>query len=185
MIFPEPTSFNSPGYYIRAAATPWEASGAAQIRQRVFVDEQRIFQHHDRDEIDLIATHLVALSTVAHEADEVVGTVRIHEEEEGIWWGSRLAVSSSYRHVGRLGSELIRLAVSTANGRGCHTFLAHVQAQNVTLFRRLRWRVLREIDIHGHPHALMEADLNHYPPCPDPVAGWYHRSPPLKSRISA
>ncbi len=175
MIELEPRQFQCPGYYIRAASKPFEAAGAASLRHRVFVEEQGIFPDHDRDETDLIATHLVALSTYAHEADQVVGTVRIHEETPRLWWGSRLAVDQTFRNVGRLGAELIRLAVSTANARGCDRFLAHVQMQNVILFRRLRWKPLGEVMIHGTPHMKMEADLNHYPPCADPVAGWYHR----------
>lgn len=182
MIELEPRQFHCPGYYIRAASTPFEARGAADLRHRVFVDEQKIFRDHDRDEIDLIATHLVALSTYAHEADQIVGTVRIHEEAPGLWWGSRLAVDSDFRAIGRLGAELIRLAVSTANARGCTRFLAHVQKQNVPLFRRLRWSVLDEIDLHGVPHARMQADLAAYPPCADPVAGWYHRPAPVPLR---
>ena len=78
-----------------------------------------------------------------------------------------------FRQVGRLGTELIRLAVSTANARGCQTFLAHVQMQNVPLFRRLHWQVLDEVDLHGVRHARMQADLAAYPPCVDPVQGWY------------
>ncbi|WP_116134710.1 MSMEG_0567/Sll0786 family nitrogen starvation N-acetyltransferase [Tropicimonas sp. IMCC34043] len=175
MIECEPRQFACPGYYIRAASKRFEAEGAAILRRRVFVEEQRIFPTHDRDEIDLIATHLVALSTYAHEADQVVGTVRVHEEAPGVWWGSRLAVDSEFRAVGRLGAELIRLAVSTANARGCTRFLAHVQMQNVVLFRRLHWHPLEPVTIHGAPHMRMQADLAHYPPCADPVAGWYHR----------
>lgn len=175
MIELDPRSYNCPGYYIRAASKRFEAEGAQTLRKRVFVEEQKIFPRHDRDDIDLIATHLVALSTYAHEADQVVGTVRIHEERPRLWWGSRLAVDSDFRHVGRLGAELIRLAVCTANARGCDRFLAHVQRQNVVLFRRLHWRPLEEITVHGTPHVKMEADLAHYPPCADPVAGWYHR----------
>lgn len=173
MIALEPRQFQCPGYYIRAASKPFEARGAEALRRRVFVQEQGVFQTHDRDEIDLVATHLVALSTYAHEADQVVGTVRIHEERPGLWWGSRLAVDSDFRQVGRLGSELIRLAVRTANARGCDTFLAHVQKQNVPLFRRLRWSVVGEVTLHGVPHARMRADLSYYPPCDDPVSGWF------------
>ena len=117
MIEFERRNYQSPGYYIRAASKRFEAEGAQALRHRVFVAEQRIFRDHDRDGIDLIATHLVALSTYAHEADQVVGTVRIHEEAPGLWWGSRLAVDSEFRAVGRLGAELIRLAVCTANAR--------------------------------------------------------------------
>ncbi len=167
--------FRSPGYFIRAATMPWEAAGASDLRRRVFVEEQGIFKNHDRDDIDMIATHLVALSTCAHEADGVVGTVRIHEAEKGVWWGSRLAVDLAYRNVGRLGPELIRLAVGTANARGCHRFLANVQPQNVILFRRMRWDVLGEVDVHGVPHMRMAARLDYYEPAPDPAAGWYHK----------
>jgi putative N-acetyltransferase (TIGR04045 family) len=174
MIELEPRHFNCPGYYIRAASKRFEAEGAAALRHRVFVEEQAIFPAHDRDDIDLIATHLVALSTYAHEADQVVGTVRIHEESPRLWWGSRLAVDSDFRAVGHLGAKLIRLAVCTATARGCDRFLAHVQMQNVTLFQRLNWHPLDEVTIHGVPHMKMAADLAHFPPCADPVAGWYH-----------
>ncbi|XSG83248.1 MAG: MSMEG_0567/Sll0786 family nitrogen starvation N-acetyltransferase [Methyloligella sp. ZOD6] len=167
-----PAAFHSPGFFIRAASRPFERDGAAALRHRVFVEEQKIFAVHDRDAIDAVATALVALSTYAHEADEVVGTVRIHEPEPRVWWGSRLAVESRFRHVGRLGQQLIRLAVSTANGRGCDIFLAHVQKQNVPLFRRLHWSLEDEVELHGVPHALMRADLDRYPPIEDPEFGW-------------
>lgn len=172
----DPYRFQPAGYYIRAASQPFEARGAAALRHRVFVEEQKIFLGDDRDEIDLIATHLVAISTYAGEADQVVGTVRIHEDAPGLWWGSRLAVDRDFRMVRRLGSELIRLAVSTANARGAETFLAKVQAQNVPLFQRMHWRVLEEMDLHGVPHAKMQVDLSQYPACADPQAGWYHRA---------
>ena len=172
-VFAEPRiPYACPGYFIRAASTFWEKAGAQSLRHRVFVDEQQIFAEHDRDEIDLVATTLVALSTYAHEADEVVGTVRIHEPEPGLWWGSRLAVEKRYRRVSHLGCELIRLAVSTANGRGCHTFLAHVQEGNIPLFQSLDWHLEGMVDLHGRPHGLMRADLSAYPPIDDPQTGW-------------
>ena len=172
-VFADPVvPYHCPGYFIRAASTFWEKSGAQALRHRVFVDEQKIFAEHDRDAIDRRCTTLVALSTYAHEADEVVGTVRIHEQEPGLWWGSRLAVETRYRRVSRLGRELIRLAVATANGRGCRTFLAHVQEQNVALFEGLDWHLEEMTMLHGRPHGLMRADLSAYPPIDDPDIGW-------------
>ncbi|MBO0662876.1 GNAT family N-acetyltransferase [Jiella sp. MQZ9-1] len=167
-----PTVFYCPGFFIRAATALYEARGAAALRHRVFVEEQQIFKDHDRDAIDAVATTLVALSTYAHEADEVVGTVRIHEAEPGLWWGSRLAVDQEFRAVGRLGRQLIRLAVSTAKGRGCDRFFAHVQRQNVPLFAKLGWSIEDEVVVHGVPHALMRADLTCYEPVADPQVGW-------------
>ena len=113
--------------------------------------------------------------------DQVVGTVRIHThpegEEPGLWWGSRLAVHAAFRQHGRLGATLIRLAVSSAHARGALVFLAHVQAQNVPLFQRLHWSLLKEETLHGRPHALMQADLAHYPPCHDPLWGYSTQAP--------
>ncbi|TYC54085.1 GNAT family N-acetyltransferase [Rhodobacterales bacterium] len=171
--------FLSPQFAIKAATAPWEFAGATALRIKVFCEEQQIFTGHDRDDIDRIALPLVAISTLASEADEVVGTVRIHEASPRIWWGSRLAVASTHRRVGRLGAELIRLAVSSANGYGCDRFFAHVQEQNVKLFERLHWESLEEVDIHGKPHMKMEADLDAYPAFLAPASGW---TMPLKRR---
>lgn len=172
MIIERPDAFVTPDFLIRAAVAPWEIGGAAALRHRTFVNEQGIFEVHDRDEIDEVALPLVAISTMASEADNVVGTVRIHEEAPGLWRGSRLAVAPAYRRVGRLGAELIRLAVGTARARGCARFLAHVQIPNVPLFEKLHWSSLEPVDIHGSPHMHMQADLAHYPPVPDPARGW-------------
>lgn len=170
------SAFISPEFLIRAASEIWELTGAARLRQQVFVEEQRIFTGHDRDAIDSEALTLVAISTLAGEPAEVVGTVRIHQPQPCIWWGSRLAVAADYRRVGRLGAELIRLAVSTANGRGCQQFNAHVQSQNEGLFRRLHWQPIAQVDLHGVPHVHMQASLPHYPAIPDPSIGWSARA---------
>ncbi|MBB4008061.1 MSMEG_0567/Sll0786 family nitrogen starvation N-acetyltransferase [Allorhizobium taibaishanense] len=170
------SAFISPEFIIRAATEAWEVAGALRLRHQVFVEEQKIFAEHDRDAVDEIALPLVAIATVAAEPSDVVGTVRIHQSSSGIWWGSRLAVAPDYRRVGRLGAELIRLAVSTANGVGCHEFNAHVQMQNVPLFRRLHWEALGQVDLHGVPHMRMQAALSYYPAIGNPATGWSARA---------
>jgi putative N-acetyltransferase (TIGR04045 family) len=154
-------------FLIRAAVSEAERMGAAALRRRVFVSEQGVFAEHDRDAIDAVALPLVALTGGA-----VAGTVRIHEAAPGVWWGSRLAVAPEHRRVGRLGAELIRLAVGTARARGAREFHAHVQRQNAPLFLRLRWRIAAEVDLHGRPHLHMLADLASYAPVEDPATGW-------------
>ncbi|MGJ8530273.1 MSMEG_0567/Sll0786 family nitrogen starvation N-acetyltransferase [Maritalea sp.] len=183
MSFQNPHAFMSPDFIIRAAALPWELKGVQELRRQVFVEEQKIFDLHDRDAIDDIAMPLAAISTFASEADAIVGTVRIHQEHPRIWRGSRLAVSHTHRRMGRLGAELIRLAVCTAHGRDCDRFLAQVQMQNVPLFKRLHWASLREIEVHGVPHMEMEADLMWYPAISDPFAGWKTLSPKRKRTL--
>jgi putative N-acetyltransferase (TIGR04045 family) len=159
-------------YRIKFATDAWERREAAALRRQVFCAEQAIFVHDDRDAVDEVAIPIVAISSFAVAPQEVVGTVRIHEAEPGVWWGSRLAVAADYRKIGALGTSLIRLAVSSAHARGCRKFLAYVQSQNALLFRRLHWRTLEEHDIHGRPHHFMQADLRHYPPIADAETGF-------------
>jgi putative N-acetyltransferase (TIGR04045 family) len=172
MIFEPFKPFISSEYQIKLATEAWERESAAALRSRVFCDEQKIFAGHDRDAVDATAIPIVALSSLAVVFDEVVGTVRIHEAEPGLWWGSRLAVAPAHRRVAALGAGLIRLAVSTAHARGCRRFLAHVQAQNALLFQRLHWTTLAEVELHGRLHHRMEANLAHYPPIADGATGF-------------
>ncbi|SCW94040.1 MSMEG_0567/Sll0786 family nitrogen starvation N-acetyltransferase [Ancylobacter rudongensis] len=168
--------FRAADFQVKFATATWEKRGAARLRHEVFCDEQGLFAGDDRDTIDDTAIPIVAVSLLGLLADDVVGTVRIHEAEPGLWWGSRLAVAEDYRKVGALGAALIRLAVSSAHARGCTRFLAHVQAQNALLFRRLHWNMVEEKQLHGRPHVLMQADLAHYPPILDAETG-FHAQP--------
>jgi putative N-acetyltransferase (TIGR04045 family) len=167
-----PPLFRSTDYIVRFATETWELAGAAALRHAVFCREQGLFAHDDRDAIDDVAIPIVALSMIAGQPDEVIGTVRIHHEGSGLWWGSRLAVAATHRTVGTIGPALIRLAVSTAHARGCVRFHARVQSRNELLFRRMRWNRIEEITLHGSPHALMQADLAHYPPIADGETGF-------------
>lgn len=167
-----PQSFQPAAFRIKRASEAWERRDAHALRRAVFCVEQGIFVGDDRDAIDDEAQLLVACTSLAGECDQVVGTVRIHQSEPGVWWGSRLAVHPSFRHVGRIGATLIRLAVCSARAQGAHTFWAHVQQANVPLFERLHWQCLTDVALHGRPHAWMQADLLQHPPCHEPDWGF-------------
>lgn len=166
-------------YTVKWVTLPWEAEQAYQLRRRVFCDEQGLFDGDDLDVIDAGAQLLVALGGYGGWHEQVVGTVRIHEErsadQPGVWWGSRLAVDPAFRAQGQLGSTLIRLAVSSAHALGCQQFFAHVQKQNEGLFQRLHWQTLQPLLIRGREHMFMQADLSCYPPCSEPVSGFVLR----------
>jgi putative N-acetyltransferase (TIGR04045 family) len=167
-----PNTFTPTAFRVKQVSQAWEHREAHALRRAVFCIEQGLFVGDDRDDTDAYAQLLVACTCVAGESDQIVGTVRIHEAEPGVWWGSRLAVHPAYRHVGRLGATLIRLAVGMAHAQGAKAFWAHVQAQNVPLFERVNWRLHRELVRHGRPHGLMQASLAHYPPCLQPEWGY-------------
>jgi len=164
--------YRSNEFQVKFATSNWERDEAHALRRSVFCREQHIFENDDRDAIDDHAIPIVALSMLGVAADTLVGTVRIHEAEPGLWWGSRLAVHEDFRKIGALGATLIKLAVSSANAMGCRTFLANVQVQNGLLFRRLHWEIVEEFEIYGKPHLRMKADLAWYPPCATPEAGF-------------
>jgi putative N-acetyltransferase (TIGR04045 family) len=171
-----PSDYQPAEYRIKQAGLAWETEHAYRLRRQVFCAEQGIFDGDDRDDIDARAQLLVALACIGGTPEQVVGTVRIHEEEPGVWFGSRLAVDAAFRKQGQLGATLIRLAVSSARAQGCKTFLAHVQSQNLPLFVRMHWDPLRELSLLGRPHHLMQADLACYPPCHTPHTGFVTRS---------
>ncbi len=162
------------------AQEAWEHRAAAALRRAVFCAEQGVFAGDDLDAIDQRASTrtLVAVSLVGGQPDQVVGTVRLHpgEADDGVWWGSRLAVHAAFRRQGAIGATLIRLAVCSAHAQGAQVFLAHVQAANRPLFERLHWRTLKDETLHGRPHCLMQADLSQYPPCTTPHVGFVSRA---------
>jgi putative N-acetyltransferase (TIGR04045 family) len=153
------------GFYVGLATAPAHLAGAHALRHQVFCLEQRLFVN-DQDDIDALSTTIVAVA----DGGVVIGAVRIHEAEPCLWFGSRLAVAPAWRRRAGLGAALIRAAVTTAHAHGCRRFLAHVQLQNVAMFEALHWQVLETCILHGMHHALMQADLAHYPPATWPDA---------------
>ena len=139
-----------------------------QLRSAIFCQEQHLFEDCDRDDKDAIAYPIAALSHDARLGSGVpggvVGVVRILEESPRVWYGGRLGVHPDCRRLNQIGKGLIWKAVTTAHGWGCDRFLATVQIQNVRFFERLHWQSLKELEIRGVSHHLMEADLSYYAP---------------------
>lgn len=160
---------------IKQATSEIEKAAIRRLRHAVFCVEQGLFNGDDTDEVDAWAVPLAAVLSASDGVDEVVGTVRIHQAQPGLWYGSRLAVAHHARRIGAVGSGLIRLAVGSAHAQGCHSFFAHVQSQNVALFQRLHWHCLATVTVHGLGHQLMQADLAHYPPIEDGASGFLLR----------
>lgn len=150
----------------RIASDDWERERYYQLRRTIFAAEQGLFDGSDIDEHDAHAVPIVAIGQIAGMADDVVGVVRIYEATAGVWYGGRLGVCREYRRRGDVGSALIFTAVSSAHAFGCRRFLATVQAQNVRYFEHHHFRVLEPMELKGRPHALMQADLACFPPCP-------------------
>jgi putative N-acetyltransferase (TIGR04045 family) len=157
-------SYRSPAIVTQVAAEPWQVEGYYRLRREVFAEEQGLFAADDRDAFDGRALPIVAMSVVLGMPHEVVGVVRIFETSPRQWYGGRLAVSAAYRRHGVVGESLIRVAVCTANARGCDRFLATVQAPVVRYFERHHFAFIEPITVCDKPHALMAAELAAFPP---------------------
>lgn len=122
------------------------------VRKKVFVQEQGLFERSDIDRKDPRSVHIAAVREGG-----IVGTVRVHDEGNGIWWGSRLAVLPEHR--GDVGRHLVKKAEEIVRGRGGRQLLALIQTQTVDFFVKCGWR--KKSSEHtmylGRPHVLMEA----------------------------
>ncbi len=67
-------------FQVKFATSQWERRQAHALRRSVFCAEQKIFEEDDRDAVDDHAIPIVALSMMGVTSDQLVGTVRIHEE---------------------------------------------------------------------------------------------------------
>ncbi len=160
------TPYLAPASTTKVASEPWQVTGYYRLRRQIFVQEQRLFEIDDVDQHDAYATPIVALSVVAGMADEVIGTVRIFEDQPHVWYGGRLGVCRRYRRRAAVGAALIYQAVSTAHAWGCRRFLATVQEQNIRYFMQHHFRPLKPITLHGAAHFVMIADLKYFAPDP-------------------
>ena len=139
-------------------------NGYWELRSAIFCEEQHLFEATDRDELDDGAYPITAIHHGSSHCGQVVGVVRIVEQQPRIWYGGRLGVHAEFRRHNQIGKGLIWKAVTTAHGWGCERFLATVQIQNVRFFQRLHWSSIDELEIKGIRHHLMEADLSYYLP---------------------
>lgn len=139
-------------------------NGYWELRSAIFCEEQHLFEATDRDELDDGAYPITAIHHGSSHCGQVVGVVRIVEQQPRIWYGGRLGVHAEFRRYNQIGKGLIWKAVTTAHGWGCDRFLATVQIQNVRFFQRLHWSSIDELEIKGIRHHLMEADLSYYLP---------------------
>jgi len=164
-------------FTVKWASLDWEVDQALALRRQVFCQEQGLFDVTDRDDIDDHAQCIVAIANQGGWPDKVVGTVRIHQYREAVWWGSRLAVHPDFRARSGLGAALIKLAVCSAHGLGCEQFFAQVQHQNEKLFQRLSWQSRYPLQVRNRPHVMMEADLSRYPAFHTPFSGYVLKAP--------
>lgn len=130
-----------------------------RLRQNAFVDEQGLFAHTDRDDVDDDARTVVLVATASD--GRVLGGVRLAPVgalDLGWWTGSRLVAAPGA--PSGVGPALIRAACAYAESAGVLRFEATVQRRYQPMFAALGWQTLGDIEVAHRPHAWMRWPLN-------------------------
>jgi predicted GNAT family N-acyltransferase len=103
---------------------------AFAVRHQVFVEEQAVPPALERDELDDVAVHLVALR-----GDDVIGTLRIVAVGGSAKIG-RMAVLAAHRKAG-VGTRLMEHAIDIARTMGVNEITLHAQLTAKAFYARL------------------------------------------------
>lgn len=122
---------------------------AFALRHEVFVREQAVPPELERDALDAVAVHLIALC-----GEQVVGTLRIVVDGGEARIG-RMAVRAQDRKRG-LGSRLMQRATEAARALGATDIVLHAQLAARSFYQRLGYCEEGEIfEEAGIPHVIM------------------------------
>ncbi len=149
---------------IRLAATPAEVADAFAVRHEVFVSEQGVPEHLERDAQDEEADHLVAYAD-----GRPVGAGRLVVEPAGFEGADprlgpvghlgRLAVRHEARGA-RLGAALVAAIETRARERGLAVVALSSQTYAIPFYERLGYTAYGgEFDDAGLPHRWMRRTL--------------------------
>lgn len=133
---------------IQVRIADWQQNNAdlRRIRERVFVQEQRVPPEQEWDSQDLVAVHFLA------ESDGfAVGTARLLPDASM----GRVAVLKEWRGLG-IGDALIKAAIAEAERRGQHEQTLTAQVHAAQFYERLGFESISDEFIEaGIPHVEM------------------------------
>lgn len=139
------------GIVLQPATWADDRPALQSIRRRVFIDEQRIPESDEWDDIDPIARHVLAVT----EKRDAVGTGRLEPTGKI----GRVAVLPQYRGTG-VGSLLMTHLVNQATESGFTRVYLHAQVAAQGFYERLGFRAEGPtFDEVGIPHVRMSLGI--------------------------
>lgn len=142
---------NKANNYIVKIVT-WRAAEAMlrEVREPVFVVEQLVTPEFEWDELDVTATHLLALSA----EHQPIGCARIIGNKVG-----RMAVLSDWRGKG-VGRAILRVAIADCKARGEKCVKLSAQTHAIGFYANAGFTVISEQyqDLHI-PHVDMQLNI--------------------------
>ncbi len=132
---------------IRALPGSAALEACFKLRLAVFVDEQKVPEEEELDELDAIAVHVLATYGGAP-----AGTARAVEKAPGIWKIGRVAVAASFRKYG-IGKAVMR-GIEAQLPAGM--FVLDAQTHAISFYEKLGYVAEGpEFMDAGIPHRLM------------------------------
>ena len=136
---------------ISVASWTHDFADIAAVRRKVFIEEQRIPEREEFDEIDPVAIHVLAHVHAAAVKRDAVGTARLEPTGKI----GRVAVLPRYRGTGT-GVALMRRLLEIAAERGFDEVYLNAQTSAAGFYERLGFRAEGpEFDEVGIPHQRM------------------------------
>jgi predicted GNAT family N-acyltransferase len=139
-------------FIVELAAWQHRRESIERVRRAVFIEEQRIPEHEEWDDLDPVATHVVAYASPAVGKRDLVGTGRLEPTGKI----GRVAVLPQYRGAGA-GLAIMRRLVDLARERGFTEVYLNAQTYARGFYERLGFRADGpEFDEVGIPHQRMQ-----------------------------
>jgi predicted GNAT family N-acyltransferase len=138
---------------LTVALATWHADGEhiRAVRHRVFIEEQRVSEADEWDDLDPVVTHVLAWAGVDPAKRDVVGTGRLEPTGKI----GRVAVLPQHRGTGA-GLAIMRRLVLLAAERGFAEVYLNAQVQAEGFYARLGFRAEGPVfDEVGIPHRRM------------------------------
>jgi predicted GNAT family N-acyltransferase len=145
----------SPRYVVEPATWNDDRVDIQRVRRAVFIEEQRIAERDEWDELDPVAVHVLACAGPASAKRDAVGTGRLEPTGKI----GRVAVLPQYRGTGA-GLAVMQRLVELAAERGFTEVYLNAQTYARGFYERLGFRADGpEFDEVGIPHQRMRRSV--------------------------
>jgi predicted GNAT family N-acyltransferase len=145
----------APDYVVRLATWEHDRVHIQSVRRTVFIEEQRIAERDEWDELDPVVTHVLVFEPPATAKRDAVGTGRLEPTGKI----GRVAVLPQYRGTGA-GVSVMRRLLELAAERGFQEVYLNAQVSATGFYERLGFRADGPgFDEVGIPHQRMRRSV--------------------------
>ncbi|RMF35808.1 MAG: GNAT family N-acetyltransferase [Chlorobiota bacterium] len=125
-------------FVIRAPSSPREWEGYYALRYRILRQPWNQPPGSERDELEPIACHRVAIE---HSTGRIVGCGRIHRRDDGAAQIRYMAVEDGYRNLG-IGALLLESLEQWALEQGIGTIVLYARTPAVAFYKQHGYRIV-------------------------------------------